>query len=280
MRHLLTAAGLALALSGCGTTETPTETDAGIVVRHEYVTLTGTAQFHPLEVAWRASAGGPGAAPTLEGTEIRVENSTDALLSKPPLAKKTLAADGKFSFGGEEVDTVNVSIALVGSVLDPTGAVFQSGYGLHRYRPGEARPTELRLKPVYVLSKAMVEKLAAATGSRSFEDLETEGFVLGQIVDKDGAPMAGAKLARMELTASGSAPRAVENTEDEHVIDYLNDDLSGLAPSAQTSASGAFLLYPGTSTREYSAIKGETLFEVRLSGARPKTALSLIIAPL
>ncbi len=280
MRHALIAAGLALSTLACSGAEDTGDTDAGVVVRHEYVMLTGTAQFHPLEVAWRADANGPGAAPSLGGTTIRVENSTDAIIGKPPLAAKGLDATGRFAFEGTELDVANVSIALVGSVLDPTGAIMESGYGLHRYVPGEARPTEFRLKPVYVISRAMGERLAAATGTKSVADLEAEGFVFGQVVDKDGKGIAGAQVARMELSGGNLVPKAIENTENEHLIDYLNDDLSGLSASGTTGATGAFLLYPGATTKEYSAIKAGVEFRSRLSGARRNTALSLFIEPL
>lgn len=277
--RVLVAPALAVLVAACGTQVQPDATpDAGPVAKlHELVAVSGTVHFHPLEILWRGGLlgelVGPGPAPSLAGAQIRVENSTDALLRRPPLATSTLAGDGAFSF--PQVDVVNVSIALVASVKDPAGKVMESGYGLHRYTPGEARPAGFPDKPVYVLTVDLEKKLAGAVGI-STDDLELDGFVLGQVVDKEGKAIAGVKVAKMVVGAGGLVPKALENTADKHIIDYLNTDLTATV-NGQTSASGAFLLFPGASISEYSALKDGVTFQIHLSGARPGTAMSLFI---
>lgn len=272
--RLLDASLLALALVACAPSETPSGgTDAGTppAARHEYVAVSGEVKFHPLELEWRAAAS-QGTPPSLQGLTVRVENSTDALLKRPPLASDTLAADGKFSFA--QVDVVNVSLALVGSVKDPaaTPNVMESGYGLHRYEPGDPRPAEFKDKPVYVISTAFEKKLADALGMDT-AGLEADGFVLGRVVDAEGKGVEGAQVGRVGL--SGIEP--ITNGEDEHLIDYLNDDLSGTITGGKTGPSGAFVLFPGASTKEYSAIKAGATFTSHLSGARQGTALTLFL---
>jgi hypothetical protein len=271
MRRLLPTTLAALALACGGSTTTDTGGGTGTTKRQELVPVSGQVKFHPLELAWRTETS-QGPAPTFEQLDIRAENSTDALLRKAPLASQPLAADGKFSFAS--VDVVNVSIALVGSVLDKRdpALVMESGYGLHRYIPGEARPTSIT-ESVYVLSKAFEAKLALASG-RSVEDLEIEGFVFGQVTDKVGAGVAGAKVATVELGAA----KVLENKADESaIIVYLNDDLTGAATDGVTHAKGAFLMFPGPSTSEYTALKDGMTFKTHLSGAREKTGISVFL---
>jgi hypothetical protein len=270
MRRLLptTLAALALACADGTTTDTG---GTGTTKRQEQVPVSGQVKFHPLELAWRTETS-QGAPPAFEQVDIRAENSTDALLRKAPLASQPLAADGKFTFAS--VNVVNVSIALVGSVLDrrDPALIMESGGGLHRYVPGEARPTSIT-DDFYVLSKAFEAKLAQASG-RSVEDLEFEGFVFGQVTDKAGEGVAGAKVATVEL---GTA-KVLENKADESaVIVYLNDDLSDAVADGVTHAKGAFLMFPGPSTSEYTALKDGMSFKTHLSGAREKTGISVFL---
>jgi hypothetical protein len=270
MRRLLptTLAALALACADGTTTDTG-GTDT--MKRQEKVPVSGQVKFHPLELAWRTETN-QGAPPAFEQVDVRAENSTDALLRKAPLAVQPLAADGRFAF--PSVDVVNVSIALVGSVLDrrDPALVMESGSGLHRYVPGEARPTSIS-DTVYVVSRAFEAKLAQASG-RSVEDLESEGFVFGQVTDKAGAGVAGAKVATVELGAA----KVLENEKDEpEIIVYMNDDLTAPATDGVTHAKGAFLMFPGPSTSEYVAVKQGMTFRTRLSGAREKTGISVFL---
>jgi hypothetical protein len=271
MRRLLPASLAALAIACAGESTAGTDTGTKTTKREELVPVSGQVKFHPLELAWRTETS-QGAPPAFEQVDIRAENSTDALLRKAPLASQPLAADGNFVFAS--VDVVNVSIALVGSVLDrrDPALIMESGYGLHRYIPGDARPTTIT-ESVYVLSKAYEAKLAAASG-RSVEDLELEGFVFGQVTDKTGAGVAGAKVATVELGTT----KVLENKADEtELIVYLNDDLTAPATDGVTHAKGAFLMFPGASTSEYTALKAGMTFQTHLSGAREKTGISVFL---
>ncbi len=277
MRRVLALALCSLAACAAPSSSPTPDGGSPVVHRHEYVPISGTVQFHPLEQAWRAGTLGippvPPEAPGLAGVTLNVENSVDALIGRPPLASTTLAADGKFSF--PRVDVVNVSVALVADVT-ATPDIMESGFGLWRYEPGQPRPPSFSNMPVWIISTAFEQKLATAAGIQT-SDLEAEGFVLGQIVDKEGHGIAGAQLAQQVVGANGFTPQAVVDSDQNHLY-YLNADLSGLVTDNQTSASGAFLYFPGASTSDYTALKAGMTFETHLSGARAKTALALFIA--
>ncbi len=260
LRRALVA--LAIALVACGEAAPPDTTpDAGSRLRNEYVSVAGQVRFHPLEAELRAADATLGELPSLAGLTVRVENSVDALLNKPPLATATLAADGKYSF--EKVDVVNVTLALVGSVkpASPGADVVESGYGLHRYVVGDARPASFADKPVYVVTRKLVERLAGALDMDAAA-FEAGGAVLGRVVDGQGGAVEGAVV------------KVSQNDE----LFYLSDDLKR-APADQTATgkSGAFLLLPSPGTHEYTASLPGATFNVKLGGRRPGTVLTLLI---
>ena len=253
---------LSLAVIACGdAAPADTTPDAGSRVRNEYVSVAGEVKFHPLEAELRASDSTLGGLPSLTGLTVRVENSIDALLNKPPLASATLAEDGKFAF--EKVDVVNVTLALVGSVkpASPGAEIVESGYGLHRYVPGDARPTSFTDKPVYVVSRKLVERLAGAL-DMDVAAFESGGAVLGRVVDKTGKAVEG----------------AVVNVAQNDELFYLGDDLKTVpADLKATGKSGAFVLLPSPGTHEYSASLQGATFSTKLGGRRPGTVLTLLI---
>jgi hypothetical protein len=252
--HLLASGLLALALSSfaCGEGTEATSTDAGTKPSQTKIRIdiSGTVQLHPIEKAWRESAGGPGPAASLAGTTVAIEDAILALANKPPLATATLDETGAFSF--TQVDVTNVTLAVVGSLTDPNGVYMTSGYGLYTGRPTEA----LGQKPVYVLTKAFVAHLQTALGS-SEPDLSAGDFVFGAALEASQQGIAGA----MFDTGDG--------------VRYLSDDLSS-ANGTATGATGAFLFFPNGTTREHTMTKGGYTFPKKNVGSRPGAVLSSI----
>lgn len=257
-----------LALAACGTaTTTPPPTVARIVKP-----IGGTVLVHPLEAAWRVADPTRGVAPALVDSDLAIE---DALLAKqgfPPMATTTVAADGSFLVPA--VDVTNVSLAILAVVKHPLDALFPSGYGIVRKDPaGSLKDETLTGKPVYVLSRQFITQLATAAGL-AVSDLEDSGFVLGQIVDAEGKGVEGAKFARER------SPSPVEVTHtDTEGLHYLDAALTTTV-DGRTSASGVFLYIPPATqgATEFTAIKSGTDFEVKLSGSRAGTVVSVFIS--
>ncbi len=279
-----------LLLAACSGSPKSSGSDGGTKpAQHEYIPISGTVQFHPLEQLWRAGtipgavAASSTALPGLDGATLNVEDSVDALIGRPPLAQTTLGADGKFSFA--QVDVVNVSVALVADV-SPTSTLMESGFGLYRYEAGKPRPTSLLNMPVWIISKEFEAMLAKAAGLTT-DDLEQGGFVLGQIVVPDANDalhnqgVEGAQLAQEVPASNGFKAVALQSTntnpDASPPLYYLNSDLTGLATGDQTSSSGVFLFFPGVNTIDCTALKSGQTFAVHLVGARHETALAAYI---
>ena len=243
---------MALISFGCGGGSEESTSDGGSKPSQTKirVDISGTVQLHPIEKAWRESAGGPGPAPSLAGTTVAIEDALLALANRPPLASTTLDESGAFSF--TQVDVTNVTLAVIGSVTDETGGYMTSGYGLYTGKPTEA----LMQKPIYVLTKAFVTHLQTSLGSTE-PDLLTGDFAFGAALDADHKGIAGATFD----TGDG--------------VRYLSDDLSK-ANGTATGATGAFLFFPNGTTAEHTVTKAGYTFPKKKVGSRPGAVLSSI----
>lgn len=255
---------IALVLAGCGS-QPPDDRPR---VERVIIDISGKVQIHPFETELRALDESLGAAPALGGATIDIESALDAVAGKPPLASGTVGADGTFSM--KQVDVTDYQLAIVASVRDAAGLLMPSGYGLSREKPKGA----LADKPVYVLSKAFVQRLGQATAkgepSWTGDDLIENGFVFGRFVDREGKGVAGVKLAKLSPSA-----KVVESSEDSPLW-YLDADLTGVTTDGKSSASGLFVYLPPFGTAEYTGLADGKTFGKHLSGSRAKTATNVI----
>lgn len=240
------------------------ETDAGRKYERQIVDVSGQVKLHPLEVKWRTDQSME--LPSLEGLTVKVEDALKATASQPALESTTSDADGRFSV--PDVDVTNVTLALVASVDDPSGVLAPCGYGLVRGQP-EGDLTDM---PVYVVSAAFLDHIAAPTGLLADELLDL-GFMFVQFVDKTGeTALPEAKLGLVNL----SKTTVLEDSE-ENPLWYLDETLTGVHTGTSTSDSGVLLYVPAFGAKEYTGVKDGTSFEVKLAGARKGFVLSVFI---
>lgn len=291
--------------------------------RKKIVDVSGQVQYDPSELSWRclptdwkttescvngeAAQAGPvmladggtcldnnggsrGYPPCLNGDTVKVEDAIRALASLPPLKTVPLPADGKFAVPA--VDTTNTTLALVGTVEDPSKALVYSGYGLGKppfvdtcsFPQTMANGSCTKDKPVFVASKAFVQQLAIAMG-QEFDAIMEQGVVIAHVTDLAGKGIAGAKIRHVygAGTVNESTPELTEG------VYYINDDLTGAVhiesaddASAVTSSSGLIVRLNAGSAQTYTATIGTapnyTKFEQRLNGSRPGTAIEVFFA--
>lgn len=240
------------------------ETDAGRKFERQIVDVSGQVLLHPLEVKWRTDEGLE--LPSLSDLTVNVEDALKATAAQPALDSTTTDAEGRFAV--EKVDVTNVNLALVASVDDPSGVLADCGYGLVRGQP----KGDLTDMPVYVVSKAFLEHIAAPTGLQSDELLDL-GFMFVQFVDPAGeTAIEGARLGLVSL----SKTTVIEDSK-ENPLWFLDDTLTAEHPGDATSASGVLLYVPAFGAKEYTGVKDGTSFEVKLAGARKGFVLSVFI---
>ncbi len=230
------------------------------------VRISGRAAVHPDAAAWLSLAGE--AAPTLAGASITVEEALRATTGQPALNTGTVDASSNFDF--PVVDATKVSLALFSRLDDPSGAsdaIMPTGTGLVRGRP----PADIADKIVYGMPRSFVRALNDAVTDIDGV-LESEGFILGKVVDAQGNPIAGAKL---HMFTTGSAH--VEQTG----VFYVNA-ITGTTVTAiengSTSANGLFIFRPAPGViGEFTASRGSDTFDKHLAGANEGTAFCLFV---
>jgi hypothetical protein len=293
---------LATALVACSAATTPgTDTDGGTTDAGPHpggkkiIEVSGTVQYHPVELAWRAKqpAGVLSPLPSLDGDTFNVEDAIRAQSNQDPLKViKLSSADGKTAtFDVPGVDVTYTTLALVASVMDkapmdPHGLVF-SAYGLGK----PVFPVVDTNLPVYVVSKDFVNAIAKAIG-HPVDDLvsSVNGFVIAQATKADG--VTGSPGARLyQLYGTGVDARTQE-INDANTI-YLNDDLSGqnldpvsMMPANVTSNSGVFIRINAGNAATYTMLHpkdtynetGKVHYEEHLNGSRQGSALMVFFA--
>jgi len=289
---------IAAALVACSSPPGTNDTDGGTTADAGKVTVievSGTVQYHPIELDWRAHTTGLEPLPNIDGDTFNVEDAIRAQSGQAPLKTTTLAStDGKTApFDVPGVDVRYTTLALVASVKDKDpnaehGLAF-SGYGLGK-PPFPAIDPEL---PVYVVSTDFVKHLADIVGMTVPDLMGDEGLVMAQAVELDGKTGSEGVRLNAFFGAEGDATSRTAEVVDKddngvpRKTIYLNDDLTGInvgadqQPTNVTSKSGVFLRINAGSAATYTVMQpgknyleaGTPHYKVHLNGSRADTVL-------
>jgi hypothetical protein len=242
------------------------------------ISTAGTASVWPIAQAWMTDAGS--AIPSMEGLTLRIEEPLKVALDDPEgiFATVTLDATGNFSVANVPVDLVNLGVAA--GILDLTdaGRVTRAATILYDVAVLNEKPSaDIIQAKAYALPRAFHDQLTAAitpavilshTGNQH-TTLEGAGFILGQIVDAEGKP-----VARAEVEPSFSSY--------ESRIYYLTEDLTGTRPRPDgTSDNGVFLyVHTGGEVDTFRfGVKNRPEYLQRNAGAIRDAAVIMTVYP-
>lgn len=203
------------------------------------ITVSGTTYVYPLAAAYLSDAGLPAVA--LTGLTLRMEEPLKVALKDPTgiLGSQTLTSAGTFSFTQVPMDLVNLGLAA--GVRDDTDAgtvrVIRSATTLYDVAlQGKKPDADLLNQKAWAVPTAFHDKLTAAVTAAKVgrvtalknpkTTLVEAGFILGQVVDSAGVPVAGATLT--------TSPAALANQ-----VVYPAADFS--TTQAATSSNGLFV---------------------------------------
>jgi hypothetical protein len=203
------------------------------------ITVSGTTYVYPLAAAFLTDAGLP--AVGLAGLTLRMEEPLKVALKDPTgiLGSQTLTSAGTFSFAKVPMDLVNLGLAA--GVRDDSDAgtprVIRSATTLYDVAlQGKKPDTDQVGQKAWAVPVPFHDKLTAAVTPAKVAavtalknpktTLVEAGFILGQIVDSTGAPVANATLT--------TSPAALANQ-----VVYPTADFS--TTQAATSSNGLFI---------------------------------------
>lgn len=226
--------GWVLAASGCGDdSKLPPKEDEGLKI-----SFAGTAQVQPDAAAWLSATSRPAVA--LAGLTAQAEEPLGVALGDDASAygSQTLGADGAYAIADVPADEITIGIGV--RICDPAPSakrvtcVSSLAYDVNGER---SKPFEdLTGTQAFAIPSAFVQQLTTAVGEGTIQglaqddsvtNLETAGFVLGKVVDAQGAGVAGAKLKPNKASFAAQ-------------IFYPNATYTGT--QASTAANGLFLL--------------------------------------
>ncbi|MFP2931932.1 carboxypeptidase regulatory-like domain-containing protein [Pyxidicoccus sp. 3LG] len=278
-RHLLIASCVLLGLaSGCG--PGPSAPDPGVRTEDAEavdldnlrIRISGQAAVLPEAARLLESRGQP--VPSLEGIAVTIEeplrlsvNDADATFGS-----STLAADGAFSVDAVAVREVHQSLA---AGLSAPGFVRTATVVYDTAFTGARPRTDLVDVSAWALPEAFHDALVAAVGESRVRGhtgdkagtLRDAGFVLGRVVDADGRPVAGVRVApdRSELAER---------------IYYPTPELGGVGQDG-TGADGLFVyVHTGADAETFRlGVEGAEDYVSRNVGAAPGWGLVLTLHP-
>ena len=166
---------------------------------HKFISIAGTVKLNP--IVERYNAGNELADPALGGLEIRIVDPIKSLSGSPDatLATGVSAADGTYSFAS--IETTTISLGIVVTIDDSAGDVLATST-MGVCQPGSVGlpdcSTNIAGFSAYVVTKEFVTALQASLNPDPAFYVEGdagEGFVLGGVMDTNGAPVAGASVA-------------------------------------------------------------------------------------
>ena len=227
--------------------------------------VSGSVQIFPLAATWMSAHGA--AATPLDALEVRIQDpfvllrEADAGLSPSSVL---VAADGVFTF--TDVDGWIVS-GVSASVLDSRPAADRDAGGV----PArvviasetilfEGPPQTVAATVAWALPTQFVTALSVASG----RDLEEHGFLVGQVLDAQGAPVAGVSVSGHDL--------------DPARLSYLGADLAPIPGASSTGPSGAFLVAGPLDMMDFSVADRPEL-GAHKALARPAQGFTLILRP-
>jgi hypothetical protein len=261
----------------CGCSSNPMVPDSGTPDAGMDVTqfnVSGTAAMFPEGAAMLADAG---LSTSIVGLRIRVEEPFKiAINDNDPLGIFSVAhldATGAFSAQDVQVDLVTLGVA--GGILDDTdaGRVIRSAttiwdVALEGKKPDHditgakawAIPTQYHDALTAAVTPAQIRTITGDAGT-----LIEAGFILGRIVDANGAGVAG-----VTLTPTASV---------EGQFFYPTADLTGTM--ASTSSNGLFLyVHNGGDVETFRVnVTSHTEYKTRQAGAAANACLVLTIYP-
>ncbi|MCI0570795.1 MAG: hypothetical protein L0Y66_08590 [Myxococcaceae bacterium] len=239
---LLVLLGPALLAGGCS--GPPGNTDGGFDDTGEppedhRITVSGTVDVYPPAQVWLPQAGKP--SPQVVGLRVRVEEPLYRVLGDPSgrFGEQELAEDGAFRV--TDVPVAELTVGLVATVEDPTvpsGATARvapvATILYDTTREGRRPLLDVRGR-AWALPTSFLDALTRAVGAGAIAaiapgkvHLAETGYVVGQVLDANGAPVAGV--------------RVVPSPEDLVArVFYPTEDLS-LASRVGTAGTGLFVL--------------------------------------
>jgi hypothetical protein len=301
MRQLLSIVGLGalgawVGIAGCKPGPANNNTDSGssdanVTLNQPIITVSGKAEVYPVWTAWLADAGQP--LPSLDGLTLTVDEPLKVATGDPSGTFGTVILDAGGQFSVPNVDTSQIVLGLAVGLRDDADAGLDAGpfpdggccvlekrvvsagtaiydvalasgntpQGDITNAVGFAIPAGFHDQLTRAITPAKI--LTVTTGSQS--TLIGAGFILGQIVDANGVPLAGATVV----------PTSVDPTQ----FFYPTDDLR--STQAATGSTGLFVfVHNGGPVATFTfTIANHAEYLKRNAGAAAGHGLVLVVYP-
>jgi hypothetical protein len=274
----LSCALLGLVPTACGPDVNPpepevrTENAPAVDFAGLSISVSGRIALLPEAAQLLAAQGQP--LPTLAGLPLTVEEPLRVLLNDPTARFGTspLAEDGAFRVDDVPVSEVHLGLA---AGLDHPGFARTTSVLFDSAVTGTRPRTDLINSRAWVVPLAFHDALSRAVGEprlRALSEgraatLQEAGYVLGRVVDAQGRPVSGARVAPDREDLAGR-------------VLYLSEDLTSVNEGG-TSPNGLFLLvYSGADALAFKlGVEGQPDYRWRNVGAVPGVGLVLTLYP-
>ncbi len=310
MRHLSVFLGAALAAS-CSSPSTTTDagSDAGNVYVAPIINVSGTVTLHPTLVNWYQGQTFP--APSVTGRQLIAQEPLLAIEKNPGANLATidsLPGDGgtctasRCTFTFTQINTAKIVLGLIALLRDgwpvylpgadggvdggsgdastaaaDGGSVIPAGYAQFP----DSVTTLVQGKPqaditgakVYAFTYDFVAYLDGIMNLSGAQELVTQGFIFGLVVDANGNPVSGATIHDV----SGQVP--------DSQITYFNDALTAVSSTQATSANGVFVIANAGASGtppNFEVLQGGTpnsAYPKHLGGSQAGSVFQLVMAP-
>ena len=237
------ALGLALGAAGCGGSPVTPDPDGGtsrtsvIPAESPQIRVGGEAAILPPAATWLVAQGQR--EPVLEGLRVRVEEPLHRVLEdcRASFGEATLGSAPTFEFGSVPTSELVLGLAVgIEEAEGGAGALAPVSTVIYdTTREGRRPQRDLMTVRAWALPTTWLERLEKVVGPAALAvwapaaaSLAEAGFVVGQVVDATGQPMAG---LRLRISPEELAPR----------LTYPSAGLTKAAGVA-TDAEGLFLL--------------------------------------
>lgn len=236
---------------------------------------TGTVKIHPIAAAFLADAGIDAG---IVGLTVRVEEPLKVALSNPDGVFSTQTLDATGAFEAKNISSLDVSLGVAVGVFDPTDAgtrVVRSATVIYDVALQDSKPTKDITGTGYAVPVAFHDKLTALiteakikmiTGANNKGTLVEAGFLLGRIVDAQGKPVTGAKIAPKPASLVSG-------------FFYPSADLTSLGTA--TSSNGMFIyVHSGGDVNTFRfSVDSQPDYKERNAGARKDACVAIDVFP-